>query len=55
LGGNIEVQRRNLKLPDLVSFDPEQGLISFCGRRAVLVQADAMGALRKELIDPLRL
>ncbi|MDO8608105.1 MAG: XylR N-terminal domain-containing protein [Phaeospirillum sp.] len=49
------MQRRNLKLPDLVSFDPEQGLISFCGRRAVLVQADAMGALRKELIDTLGL
>jgi PAS domain S-box-containing protein len=39
--------------PDLVSFDPDHGLISFCGRRAVLVQADAMGALRKELIDTL--
>jgi PAS domain S-box-containing protein len=39
--------------PDLVNFDPDHGLISFCGRRAVLVQADAMGALRKELIDTL--
>jgi PAS domain S-box-containing protein len=39
--------------PNLVSFDPEKGQISFCGRRAVLIQADAMGALRKELIDTL--
>lgn len=47
------MRQRSLKLPDLVSFDPDQGLISFCGRRAVLIQADAMGALRKELIDTL--
>ncbi len=47
------MQPRDMMLPDLVSFDPDRGLISFCGRRAVLVQADAMGALRKELIDTL--
>jgi len=48
-----EVHHVDLRVQDLVSFDPDQGLISFCGRRAVLFQADAMGALRKELIDTL--
>ncbi|CAA7625586.1 putative Histidine kinase [Candidatus Terasakiella magnetica] len=47
------MQARDLRLPDLVQFDADQGLISFCGRRAVLIQADAMGALRKELVDTL--
>lgn len=47
------MHRFDLRLQDLVSFDPDQGVISFCGRRAVLFQADAMGALRKELIDTL--
>jgi PAS domain S-box-containing protein len=51
--GRTVVQARNLTLLDLVNFDPDQGLISFCGRRAVLVQADAMGALRKELVNTL--
>lgn len=42
---------RDLDFNDLVRFDPEQGTITFCTKRAVLVQADAMGALRKELAD----
>jgi PAS domain S-box-containing protein len=44
---------RDLRFSDFVRFDPDQGKIDFCGRRAVLVQADAMGALRKELVDTL--
>lgn len=44
---------RDLSFADLVRFDPDAGTIHFCGRRAVLVQADALGALRKELIDTL--
>ena len=44
---------RDLCFSDLVRFDPEHGVIDFCGRRAILVQADAMGALRKELVDTL--
>lgn len=44
---------QELEFADLVRFDPDNGSISFCGRRAVLVQADAMGALRKELVDTL--
>lgn len=44
---------RDLCFTDLVKFDPDAGTIDFCGRRAVLVQADALGALRKELIDTL--
>ena len=46
---------RELRFSDFVRFDPDQGKIDFCGRRAVLVQADAMGALRKELVDTLGL
>ena len=44
---------QDLRFSDLVRFDPDQGVIKFCERRAILVQADAMGALRKELIDTL--
>ncbi len=46
---------RELRFSDFVRFDPDEGKIDFCGRRAVLVQADAMGALRKELVDTLGL
>ncbi len=44
---------REFDFDDLVRFDPERGRIRFGTKRAVLVQADAMGALRKELIDTL--
>jgi PAS domain S-box-containing protein len=37
----------------LVEFSPEQGTIGFCGRRAILLHTDAMGALRKELVETL--
>lgn len=43
----------NLVFNDLVSFDYSRGSITFCGRRATLTPADAMGALRKELVDAL--
>ncbi|MGE5548468.1 MAG: XylR N-terminal domain-containing protein [Solirubrobacterales bacterium] len=46
---------RDLSFADLVKFDSDAGTIDFCGRRAVLVQAEALGALRKELIDTLGL
>jgi len=37
----------------LVDFDPNVGSIQFCGRRAILLHTDAMGALRKELVSTL--
>jgi PAS domain S-box-containing protein len=43
----------NLVFNDLTSFNPYQGHITYCGRRATLTPADAMGALRKELVDTL--
>jgi PAS domain S-box-containing protein len=44
---------KDLDFYSLVDVKPEQGLIEFCGRRAILVHADAMGALRKELVGTL--
>ncbi|MGB0128948.1 MAG: PAS domain S-box protein [Rhodocyclaceae bacterium] len=43
----------DLDFYSLVDFDPERGAIHFCGRRAILLQTDAMGALRKELVATL--
>lgn len=37
----------------LVEFAPERGTIQFSGRRAILLHTDAMGALRKELVETL--
>lgn len=42
-----------LDFHSLIDFDPERGAIRFCGRRAILVHADSMGALRKELVETL--
>ncbi len=44
---------RKVGFSDMVAFDPEAGTIAFLGLRVLLVQAQAMGALRKELIDTL--
>ncbi|NMG46271.1 PAS domain S-box protein [Aromatoleum toluvorans] len=37
----------------LVEFAPDRGAIEFSGRRAILLHTDAMGALRKELVETL--
>jgi|GEM_PF-1243399 len=37
----------------MVEFDSQQGAITFCGRRAILVNTNAMGVLRHELIQTL--
>ena len=37
----------------LVELRPNEGAIEFCGRRAILLHTDAMGALRKELVETL--
>ena len=42
-----------LDLRELLTFDPEGGLIHFAGHRALLMDAVAMGLLRKELISTL--
>jgi len=49
------VLAHDLSLADVLGFDPDTGRIDFCGRRAMLVHADALGALRKELVDTLGL
>ncbi|BAL25225.1 PAS domain S-box protein [Azoarcus sp. KH32C] len=42
-----------LDFHSLVEFAPERGAIQFSGRRAILLHTDAMGALRKELVETL--
>jgi two-component system response regulator HydG len=44
-----------LDLRDILSFRPRGGVIRFMGRRAVLLDAVALGVLRKELVDTLGL
>jgi len=43
-------ERLKLDLRELLSFEPEGGLIHFAGQRAVVMDAVALGLLRKELI-----
>ena len=43
----------DLDLRELLSFEPEGGVIRFGGQRALLLDAVALGILRKELIDTL--
>lgn len=42
-----------LEFNTLVEFAPDRGVIRFSGRRAILLHTDAMGALRKELVETL--
>ena len=41
------------QLEDMVEFDSQKGTITFCGRRAILVNTNALGVLRQELIETL--
>jgi DNA-binding NtrC family response regulator len=41
----------DLNVRELVEYDSESGLIKFAGQRAIIIDAMAMGILRKELID----
>jgi DNA-binding NtrC family response regulator len=43
----------DLDLSELLSFDPKEGAIRFAGRRALILDAVALGLLRKELIETL--
>ena len=42
---------RDLDLRELLSFDPQGGVLRFAGRRALILDAVALGILRKELIE----
>lgn len=44
---------KELEFFSLLDVKPNLGLIELCGRRAILIHADAMGALRKELVQTL--
>ena len=43
----------DLDIHELLHFAPEGGLITFAGERVLLLDAVALGLLRKELIEPL--
>ena len=43
----------DLDLRELLHFDPKGGVIRFGGQRALLLDAVALGLLRKELIETL--
>jgi DNA-binding NtrC family response regulator len=45
------MQVRDLNSQELEEFDAECGLIRFAGQRALIIDATAMGSLRKDLID----
>jgi two-component system, NtrC family, response regulator HydG len=45
------VRIEELNVRELVEHDSDSGLIKFAGQRAVIIDATAMGILRKELID----
>ncbi|MDA8188070.1 MAG: XylR N-terminal domain-containing protein [Dehalococcoidales bacterium] len=47
------MRAEDLNLIDLLEFKPEQGKILYKGWRMLLVDADALGTLRKELVDTL--
>src|SRR5687768_4372666 len=38
-------------MSEFIELDPEQGEIRFAGKRALLIDAVAMGLLRRELVD----
>ena len=42
-----------LRVHELLEANPEGGIIRFAGQRAVILDAVALGLLRKELIDTL--
>ncbi len=43
----------DLDLKELLELDPEPGVIRFAGQRALLLDAVAMGLLRKYLVENL--
>ena len=47
------MRKEDLDLRELLDFDPSGGLIRFGGERVLLLDAVAMGILRRELIDTL--
>jgi two-component system, NtrC family, response regulator HydG len=51
--GAIVMRARDLDLRELLSFEPGGGILRFAGERALLLDAVALGLLRKLLIDTL--
>jgi DNA-binding NtrC family response regulator len=49
------VRARDLDLKELLQFDHEGGIVRFAGERVLLLDAVALGLLRRELIDTLGL
>ena len=45
------MRAEDLDLRELLSFDPKGGLITFAGQRVLILDAVALGLLRRELID----
>src|SRR5689334_11008770 len=45
------VKLADLDLRELLAFEPQGGVIRFAGQRAVILDAVALGLLRKELIE----
>jgi len=50
---DVGMREADLHLSDLLDVDPRSGVIRFSGARAILLDAVAMGLLRKQLIDTL--
>ncbi len=47
------MRAKDLNLKELLSFSPEDGVINFMGRRALIFDAVSVGLMRKELIENL--
>src|SRR5574342_25574 len=47
------MRARDLDLKELLQFDHEGGILRFAGERVLLLDAVALGLLRRELIDTL--
>jgi two-component system, NtrC family, response regulator HydG len=45
------VRLEDLNVRELVEYDSDGGLIKFASQRAIIIDAMAMGILRKELVD----
>src|SRR5512134_3596938 len=45
------MKAKDLDLRELLSFDPGGGVITFAGQRALILDAVAMGILRRELVQ----
>jgi two-component system response regulator HydG len=49
------MRARDLDLKELLQFDPDGGILRFANERVLLLDAVALGLLRRELIETLGL